>query len=238
MATFADLAILLLTFFILLLTFAEMDIVKFKDALGSIQAAMGGGTGSQAISVPVAPMSLSLPNRQMQRSDAAPTASDEASMKEIANLVEVMVEKQKLEEDVEVRTTARGVIVRVKGGLFFNPGTADLKDEAKPVLNKISDLMSRFPYEMSVEGHTDNVKISGGRFSSNWDLSAERAYSTLHYLRGVGGVNPRRLHIAGFADTKPIAPNDTPEGRAKNRRVEFVFYRQHLKFEDGDYPEG
>ena len=140
-------------------------------------------------------------------------------------------------QKLNARTSGARVVLdeAVEGsGLFFNAGTSDLKSEAKPVLNKIGDLMSRFPYEISIEGHTDNVKITGGRYASNWDLSAERAYSALQYLRETSGVNPGRLHIAGFADTKPIATNDTAEGRAKNRRVEFVFYRQHLKFEDGD----
>jgi len=223
MATFADMMSLLLTFFILLLSFAEMDIVKFKDAMGSINQALGvtsGGTGlMQSNSSPIAmekPMATS-----MARSDAKPT--NEAIMEEL----EALIHEKAMEEEVDVEDTSRGVVLKVQGKMFFNGGTAELKQESNEVLNKIAGLMKKYPNNVSIEGHTDNVPISGGRYSSNWELSTARAFSALKYLQEYADVDIKKIHIAGFGSTHPLASNDTPEGRSKNRRVEFVFYSKN-----------
>jgi chemotaxis protein MotB len=226
MATFADLATLMLTFFILLLTFAEMDIEKFKDALGSVQSELGGGTlvtDTLVVFTPIQADSLQPLHQPPPAPADAPGAGD-ASMQELARMIEAMVKERDLQDDVQVQSSARGVVVRVKGRLFFNPGTADLTRQSWPVLDQMGGIMNKFPYEISVEGHTDNVKITRGRYTSNWELSTARAYSTLEYLRK-SGVDMSMVHISGFGDTRPVDTNDTEEGRARNRRVEFVFYR-------------
>lgn len=221
MATFADLMSLLLTFFILLLSFAEMDIVKFKDAMGSINAAFGVTQGGPGMFSPsTTPVIM---NTQSQSSSAAPAdiqARDEAISEEIKSLIE----EQELDEDVEVEATKRGVIMRIRGRMFFNAGTADLKSGSQPLLEKISSIMKRFPKKIAIEGHTDNIPISNNKFSNNWELSTARSYAALKYLQDYGDIDVKRIHIAGFGDTHPLTSNDTPEGRAKNRRVEFVFY--------------
>lgn len=222
MATFADLMSLLLTFFILLLSFAEMDIVKFKDALGSINSALGGGSGNFQAST--SPISFDSTPSPPAPSPAAPTVT--AAIKEtdtaISEELEQLVEEFQLDEDVEIQSTKRGVVMRVRGRMFFNPGTADLKPGSQPLLKKISSLLKRFPKKVAIEGHTDNIPISG-RYSNNWELSTARAYSALKYLQEYEEVDVKRIHIAGFGDTHPLTSNDTPEGRMKNRRVEFVF---------------
>ncbi len=227
MATFADLMSLLLTFFILLLSFAEMDIVKFKDAMGSIGSALGvspGGTGmfnnsTSPVSFNQTPSTPAPP--------AAPSAVEAVNAKavneEIAGELEDLVEQFNLDEDVEIKATKRGVVMRVRGRMFFNPGTADLKPGAQPLLETISTLLKKFPKKIAIEGHTDNIPISSGRYSNNWELSTARAYSALKYLQEYEEVDVKRIHIAGFGDTHPLTSNDTPDGRAKNRRVEFVF---------------
>jgi chemotaxis protein MotB len=216
MTTFADLSTLLLTFFVLLLSFATMDIVKFRDAMGSIQQALGFmpvGTGVfQHTTLPT----------QFEKPFA--TSVEKKNINDlIKEELQSMVKQYGLQEDVEIETSGRGVILRVRGRIFFNTGTAELKPQAYPILEKIAEMMKRFPYRVSIEGHTDNIPIVGGRYSSNWELSAARAYSALLFLKDKG-IDIKRINIAGFADTYPIASNDTEEGRAKNRRVEFVFY--------------
>ncbi len=228
MATFADLMSLLLTFFILLLSFAEMDIVKFKDALGSINEAMGGTAGGfgqfdgskAVVSFDTTPSPSAPP----------PTPTVTAAVKQnntaISDELEQLVEEFQLEDDVEVKSTKRGVVMRVRGRMFFSPGTADLKPGSQPLLEKISSLLKRFPKKIAIEGHTDNIPIGGGRYSNNWELSTARAYSALKYLQEYEEVDVRKIHIAGFGDTHPLTTNDTPDGRAKNRRVEFVFQEE------------
>ncbi len=230
MATFGDLMSLLLTFFILLLSFAEMDIVKFRDAMGSIQKELGvfkTGPGmfkpSTTPSVIDTPLKPSLPQPKRIKE----TIKEEGKIKsEIEEKLKTLIQKKGLEKDVSVEKNARGVVVRVRGRLFFNPGTADIKDGIAPLLNELGEVMKEFPYNMSIEGHTDNVPIRSRRFSSNWELSAARAYSALKYLNENKNIDTSRLSIAGFSDTRPLTSNDTPDGRAKNRRVEFVFYKQ------------
>jgi chemotaxis protein MotB len=86
--------------------------------------------------------------------------------------------------------------------------------------------MKEFPGKLSIEGHTDNIPISGDRFSSKWELSAARAYASLTFLQEKEALDVKRMGIAGLGDVHPLAPNDTPEGRAKNSRIEFVFYKK------------
>jgi len=230
MATFADLMSLLLTFFILLLSFAEMDIIKFKDAMGSIGSALGvqsGGDGmfnnsstpvsfsqTTAMPPPPAPSAVQPVNQQSGGSE---------TNQQISGELEELVAQYNLDEDVEIQSTKRGVIMRVRGRMFFSPGTADLKAGAQPLLEKISSILKQFPKKIAIEGHTDNIPIGGGRYANNWELSTARAYSALKYLQEYEEVDVKRIHIAGFGDTHPLTSNDTPEGRAKNRRVEFVF---------------
>lgn len=223
MATFADLMSLLLTFFILLLSFAEMDIVKFKNAMGSISSAFGEASyGTVMIDNSSSPVSLPTPSTPVPA--AAPAAAPAQAINEqIHHELEELVEQYNLDEDVEIKATKRGVIMRVRGKMFFNPGTADIKPGAQPLLEKISTLLKKFPKKVAIEGHTDNIPISSGRYSNNWELSTARAYSALKYLQEYENVDAAMIHIAGFSDTHPLTSNDTPEGRARNRRVEFVF---------------
>ncbi len=228
MATFADLATLLLTFFVLLLSFASMDIVKFRDAMGSIQESLGfapAGTGMfQHTTTPPLfdspPFATSINKSQSKGEDML--NRNEAIISELEDLVK----EKGLENDVEIENTKRGVIVRVKGKILFNLGESEIKRESYPILEKIADLMKKFPQKVSIEGHTDNLTIKSGQYSSNWELSTARAFSALKFLQVSKGVDVKRINIAGFADTHPIASNHTSEGRAKNRRVEFVFYEE------------
>ena len=218
MATFADMMSLLLTFFVLLLSFATMDIVKFKDAMGSIQQALGFlPTGTGVFQHTQVPTDFEKPMATSISKDTNEILSEE---------LKSIIKEQGLEDEIEVENSKRGVILRVRGRVFFEPGAAELKPQSYPILEKIAELMKRFPYRVSIEGHTDNIPVSGGKYSSNWELSTARAFAALKFLKEKTGVDVKRINIAGFADTHPIAPNDTPEGRAKNRRVEIVFYEE------------
>ncbi len=228
MATFADLSTLLLTFFILLLSFATMDLVKFKDAMGSVQETLGvfpAGTGvfehtSEPPIIDTPPIATSVSTAEVKNRQKA------QRKKEIIEELKGMVKEKGLENDVGIENSERGVIMRVKGKIFFNIGTAELKKESFPVLEKIAELMKKFPHHIAIEGHTDNLPIKSPLYPTNWHLSTARAFSALQFLREGGGVDVKRINIAGFSDTRPIAGNDTREGRAKNRRVQFVFYEE------------
>jgi chemotaxis protein MotB len=117
------------------------------------------------------------------------------------------------------------VLMQVQGQVFFSAGQADLKPGSKPFLDEIARIIKASPYHVAIEGHTDDTPIHTARFPSNWELSTTRAISTLRYLVDNGQVDPHKLSSAGFADTRPLVPNDTVEHQRQNRRVEFVLFK-------------
>jgi chemotaxis protein MotB len=123
---------------------------------------------------------------------------------------------------VEIDPT-RGVILRLKESVLFEVGKAELREEAKNVLDMLyEDVFKDLPNNILIEGHTDNVPIHTPQFPSNWELSTARATSVARYLIEQKGFPPRRLAAMGCGEFRPIADNGTEEGRAKNRRVEFI----------------
>jgi len=242
MNTFADMMSLLLTFFVLLLSFANMDIVKFRDAMSSIQNALvGGPTAMREVpQTAVVEMSTSsdtsLVETQQEVQENPPSEPEEPDVAatqlvsgaqdiEALATIEQMLDEQGMREMAEAEATPRGIVIRVKGQLFFGAGSAALLERSHSVLNEIGAVMQAFPYNVAIEGHTDDVPIHTERFPSNWELSTSRAISVMRYLREQRGLPAARLGVAGYADTRPVVPNDTAEHRATNRRVEFVFSR-------------
>jgi chemotaxis protein MotB len=129
---------------------------------------------------------------------------------------------QEVGPTAEVFQDEGGVTVRFEGKVLFVSGSADFRPEAAPILDRLASLLRKYTFDLYILGHTDSIPIETSRFPSNWELSGARAAAALRYL-AERGADPQRLVAAGFADSRPVAPNDSPEGRARNRRVEFVF---------------
>ena len=216
MATFADMATLLLTFFVLLLSFANVDVTRFRVALGSVKDALGvqfehpGDVTALATSVIELSKQESTPNLLI---------IDEI---QLLQRVRQMIQARGLEDRVEVDLGDRGVILRLKDSLLFDTAEDRVRSDAVEPLESIVELAEAIPFPIAVEGHTDDIPIKNPRFRSNWELSTARAISALRYLEDKG-VDPTRLSVGGYADMKPLATNETSDGRAQNRRVEFVF---------------
>ena len=129
-----------------------------------------------------------------------------------------------LGEEVSVVAKGREVVVIMKEKVTFMPGEVYVLDGSQPLLDRIAEIINRHPgYLVEISGHTDNVPIKTPLYPSNWELSIARAASVLKYFINNHGIDSSRLSIKGNADQKPIASNDTPENRAKNRRVEIRF---------------
>ncbi len=223
MATFADLMSLLLTFFILLLSFATMDIVEFQEALGSMREAFGvqfvhSGSHEAVADDPIQIFdSEKTPEMSVIQNQSA--YENEEFLEELREAIA----EQQLDGRVDATIEeGRGVILRISGEVLYGPGAAYLREEALPILERVSDLIAGRTYRIVVEGHTDDLPINTVEFPSNWELSTARAISAMRYLVALG-VEPARVGVAGYADFRPLEPNDTPEHRAVNRRVEFVF---------------
>jgi len=131
-------------------------------------------------------------------------------------------------DGVEVHSLPGRVELRIRDGVLFRVASADLHADGERLLDRLVPLLSRVPGRIVVEGHTDNVPIDNEIFPSNWELSAARASVVVRYLIR-RGVLPQRLQASGFADTQPLADNESPAGRAANRRVALVVHSESLQ---------
>ncbi|MCM1182853.1 MAG: flagellar motor protein MotB [Roseburia sp.] len=144
---------------------------------------------------------------------------------ELAERIEEALAESMMSEMVDVEFNADYVVLTLDGAFLFDSGRADLKEEAIPVLNKIGVLLTKYAEsDIEIEGHTDSVPLNGGRYENNDVLSSYRALSVFNYIKDNSAVDPGSMKHSGRGEYMPIADNSTPEGRAKNRRVEIKIY--------------
>lgn len=157
---------------------------------------------------------------------ALSAAATEDQLKKIKEKIDNYVAENHLERFVSTKITQKeGLIVTFSEKYMFDSGKADIYPEAKEVIKNIAALLTDEPNRISIEGHTDNTPINTPEFPSNWELSTKRATNVLKYLLEELKFDPRRLTAAGFGEWHPVAPNDTPENKAKNRRVDLIVRR-------------
>ncbi len=226
MTTYGDLVTLLMCFFVLLFAFSEIDAQKFDAVMKSFQGSAG---------VLESGKSLSEDELVFDASPEKDTTPETTTPEELEIVQEILREMtEKLEEElsgrdlidvVEFDIVDTKLIIKLKDNVLFDPAKADIKPDALGILNILGETLQGDIFSMSdfrIEGHTDNVPINTIRFPSNWELSASRATSVLRYFRDELDFPEEHLAISGYADMKPLETNDTPEGRAANRRVEII----------------
>ena len=144
---------------------------------------------------------------------------------ELAEKIEEAIQENNMADVVDIQFTAQYVELTLKGALLFDSGSATLKEDILPTIDKVGLILQRYATgTVEIEGHTDNIPISGGRYASNDELSSARALSVFNYLIDTTNLNPAYIKHSGRGEYAPIADNSTPEGRAKNRRVEIRIY--------------
>ena len=156
-------------------------------------------------------------NREASQLGISPKKG-EAQDKKLAGVVSVL----DAEEGIRAELISEGARIRLENRVLFDLGVAAINPEGLPVLDKVGNAVLSVPNRVRVEGHTDNIPINTYEFPSNWELSTARAVNVLKILINRYGIDPRRLSAAGYGESKSVAGNDTPENRAKNRRVEIV----------------
>ena len=257
MPTFADMMTLLMCFFVLLLTFAEMDIKRYEQIAGSMSQAFGVQRRIVAESVPMGTSVIALEfspgvprptpiSERYQQDDALPepapdAAADEATpdlelTEQMKRNVEAQIRATQADAaalaekltaeiargEVEIETSGRRIVVRIRERGSFASGSAELKPEYQALMRQFRDVLAAQEGAVEVQGHTDDVPIATARFRSNWELSSARAVSVAEPLLEGGVLDPRRLSVTGFADARPLVANDSADARARNRRVEIV----------------
>ncbi len=243
--TFADLMTLLMCFFVLMLSFSEMDVAKFKQLAGSMKNAFGVQAEVEARTMP---KGTSIIAREFSPGRPEPTAlnvvkqftidsnqntldaldrekKDREETEEHARRIRSALRLEIEQGSVSVRTEGAKVIIHILEKASFDSGHAEIRGEFLPVLSKIGSLIDTNSGDVIVSGHTDNVPISNERFRSNWELSSARAVSVAHELLKTATLSEERFVVTGHADTRPRADNLTVENRAKNRRVDISIVR-------------
>lgn len=217
LVTFGDMMSLLLTFFILLVSYSNMEIKKFRAMAGSVRNAFGAESKLDVLGV--ATGSKLLPFVDPRQSD---DGAGRRPLQAAQESVEQILKQSGLEAAGTVRIDERGVLLQLQGDLLFDSGSAGLNPKSLPLLDRLAAYSSTVEHSIEVDGHTDNIPIATMIYPSNWELSAARAGSAVRYL-AEKGVPPARMRATGHADTVPVAPNSASEGRAKNRRIEILF---------------
>jgi len=210
MATFADMMTLLMCFFILILSFSSMELDKFKMAMGSLQGALG-TLGVQKKLLP--DQSWFSPNTQN---------TDQIKENSILDHIEKMreqIKKEGLEDKISIEEEGGEVYIQMKDDMMFHSGKAELKPTYFNLLSLIAKTFLADAKQIRVEGHTDNIPIQTKEYQSNWELSIQRALNVVRHFVNHENIHPAKLIIAGYGEHKPIAANDSPSNRAKNRRV-------------------
>jgi chemotaxis protein MotB len=158
--------------------------------------------------------------KRMEELRKAKAQADEraAQFRKLVTQFKALTDAGKLQ--VEIRENR--MIVRLGDKILFDPGKTDLKPEGKDALKQVTEVLKSLPNRnYQIAGHTDNVPIKSAKFRSNWDLSTARAVEVLNFMV-TSGMEPKRVSAAGYADTSPVAANDSPENKAKNRRIEIT----------------
>ncbi|MDY6928938.1 MAG: flagellar motor protein MotB [Pseudomonadota bacterium] len=273
MGTFADLMSLLMCFFVLLLAFSEMDVLKFKQIAGSMKFAFGVQNKIEVKDIPKGTSVIAMEfrpgrpdptpidtiqqqtidmtqqmlefqagdedsagGRQKQRgtqrggqsqqtsTDQSASTQQAANQEQVAEMVKKVaqqLQKQILDGSIEMESLGQQITIRIRENGSFSAGSAFLQPQFRPVIRQIGEILADMPGQIEVSGHSDKQQISNELYSSNWDLSAQRAVAVAEALRSAPGFDEARMSVVGKASNEPLIEDpQTPEELASNRRVE------------------
>jgi chemotaxis protein MotB len=230
LVSYADFITLLFGLFVVLFAFAKADQKKQAEVSTSIDA----GFRSLGLFPSVAP--------RPSNGAAGPAGTDKAPIpmnivmgEEVLSPARVKDDLGSIQRDLQQRLSNQvathtvsiqmgrdGLVISLREAGFFDSGSATPKPETLPTLRQIAASLGRTPYDLRIEGHTDNIPIHTAEFDSNWELSSARATRIARLFLDLKAISPERISAAGYAEFHPVASNDTAEGRAKNRRVDLV----------------
>lgn len=212
LTTYSDMMTLLLCFFVLLFSFSSVDAEKFQSIMKSFQGGTGVLSGGTTLDV--------LPNPDQDELNV------DSELEDLKEYLEEYADTLGLGDRIIILPEERGIIIRFMDNVFFDSGSADIKKESFEILKSIAEILNREEFsnrQIKIEGHTDSDPIyRSPRFPTNWELSSARATNVLRYLVEVETLDGKRVSSSGYSYYREIVPNDTPENKAKNRRVDVV----------------
>lgn len=214
--TYSDMVTLLMAFFAMLFAFSNLDLQKFEALVSSLQGSLGVLDGGRSVHEDVG---LNVSSGLLD--DTLGMVGDRQRLYAMYEDLVRFVEAEGLGDTVSVSLQEPGIVVRFPDQVLFDLGEADLKPEFQATLDRFAKALLVWEGEVRVEGHSDSLPIHRPKFPSNWELSAARAATVVRFFVA-RGLAPERLSVAGYGEHRPIYSNATPEGRAKNRRVDVV----------------
>jgi chemotaxis protein MotB len=238
LVSYADFITLLFAFFVVMFATSQTDKGKAQQVSDSVKRALEGEKMTQVMASILGGTvtDTGRGNAMMRGPGGAKQAADQkADEKKDQKLVELLpslkilseaLKKEIADGRIQIGMQARGLVISFNQAALFAPGEDVISRDAYEGLEKVASAIARMPNPVRLEGHTDSTPINTERFHSNWELSAARSIAILELLSNKFGVPRERLSIAGYADTAPVASNETEEGRARNRRADIVILNE------------
>lgn len=232
---YSDLMTLLLALFITLFSMSSIDAQKFEQMASALSSALNGGTGvlDNKSAFPTDPsMDLgneTTPPKNPETSQEAQLAKQEQEeLEKLKKQLDQYISENGLTEQLDTKLNQSQLMITIADNAVFASGQATVKTEARVLAKNISRMLQQFPdYDVIVTGHTDNMPINNAQYNDNWDLSSDRALNFLKIMLLNTNLDPSKFTPSGYGEYHPVASNDTPEGRAQNRRVEISIIRKY-----------
>jgi len=234
LVSYADFITLLFAFFVTMYAISRVDETKLGSAVESLQRALGSliqiqvpARDAGVLEFQTSPINNEVVTLVNARDESAKTPEKEY-LERIAVQIQFEIEKTTAEtgktppNQIKYIIDKRGLTIRVPESFFFKSGQASVRPEILPVLDTLAKSLEKISNHIRIEGHTDSVPINTFLFPSNWELSTARATTIVRYLLSQHNFDPSKLSATGYAEYRPIAPNNRPEGRMQNRRVDVV----------------
>jgi chemotaxis protein MotB len=240
LVSYADFITLLFGFFVVLYAFSKADQKKQTEVKQAVDDAFKTlGIFADTSRLPSKDKSSGsdkavVPMNIVMGQDLLAPAEVKKDLDRIRRDLTQTLSNQVAKHTVSIQMGRDGLVISLREAGFFDSGSATPKPEAIPTLRQIAAKLGATPYDLRVEGHTDNIPIHTAQFDSNWELSSARATRIARLFLDMKAVPPERISAAGYAEFHPVAPNDSAEGRAQNRRVDLVVLpRNKLNFAAG-----
>jgi chemotaxis protein MotB len=238
LVSYADFITLLFAFFVVMFASSQTDKSRAKQISEAVEKALENG---KSVGIPPSVAKIlggtiddkGQGNAQMKGPGGAQKAAKEAPPEDVLELtpslksLSIQLEQEIKTGKIEVSLEPRGLVVSLKQTAFFPSGGDYIDPATYSIVAKLGEALNAVHNPLRIEGHTDSQPIHTARFRSNWELSAARSIAMMELLTQRFNVDYKRIAIVGFADTSPEASNDTPEGRAKNRRVDIVIQNNY-----------